>query len=104
MENQASNQFSIQRLFWTLIVASVIFKLADMTGIVDAFSSSWKFARGNGQVGVIISVIILSLVVMVYIGWIGLRLPWLIEQSSEIRKKRAQRRKQLLRELESRQK
>ena len=33
-----SNQFSIKRLFWTMIVASVVFKLADMLGLLSGMA------------------------------------------------------------------
>ena len=87
-----ANQFSIQRLFWTMIVASVVFKLADMFGFLSLISITWNSARGNQQVLIIISVIVFTVIAIYYIAWLGIRLPYLIDQYVVIQKKRNQRR------------
>ena len=100
-QKAVSSQFSIKRLFWTLIVASVIFKLADMIGMLDFIADNWEFARGGQQVAIIISIIAFSLVSLFYIGWIGIRLPWLIERFLIIQRKRNHRREKLRQEFEA---
>ena len=87
-----SNQFSIKRLFWTMIVASVVFKLADMLGLLSGMAQMWNAARGNQAVVVIISIIVFTVIAIIYIAWLGIRLPHLIEQYVVIQKKRNQRR------------
>jgi len=96
-----SSQFTIKRLFWTLVVASVIFKLADMIGVTDAIGGHWELARGPHKVVLVISLILFSLIAVVYIAWIGIRLPYLIEQYFHIRKKRQLRREQYRKKYES---
>ncbi len=98
--SSTSNQFSIKRLFWTMIVASVVFKLADLVGLLDLIAGNWEFARGNSRAGIIVSIIIFTVIAVVYIGWLGIRLPYLIEQYLVLKKKRDQRRKQFEKELE----
>ena len=86
------SQFSIKRLFWTMIVASVVFKLADLFGFLNLISMTWEAARGNQLVLVIISIIAFTVIAIIYIAWLGIRLPHLIEQYVVIQKKRNQRR------------
>jgi len=93
------SQFSIKRLFWTMVVASAIFKLADMTGLLGFISSNWQFARGNYRVLLIASIIAFTVIAIFYIGWIGIRLPHLIEQHIDIQKKRQARREKYREEL-----
>ena len=100
-QKTVSSQFSIKRLFWTLIVASVIFKLADMTGIFGFVLSNWEFARGGQKVAIIFSIIAFSVVSIFYIAWIGIRLPWLIERRMIIQRKRNHRREKLRQEFEA---
>lgn len=102
--SSTSNQFSIKRLFWTMIVASAVFKLADMFGFLGLIAGNWELARGSGRGLIIISIIVFSVIAVVYIGWFGIRLPHLIDQYFEIRKKRQLRRNELIRAFESDQK
>ena len=95
------SQFSIKRLFWTMIVASAVFKIADMTGLLGFISSNWEFARGNYRVIIIISIIVFTAIAVFYIGWIGIRLPHLIDQYRDIQKKRSERRTEYLKVLKS---
>ena len=83
-----------------MIVASVVFKLADISGILQLIAGNWEFARGNGRATIIISIIIFSLISVVYIGWFGIRLPHLIDQIVAVKKKRNLRREQFKQELE----
>lgn len=99
--NSSAGQFSIKRLFWTLIVASLVFKIADMIGLLGALAGNWEFARGNGRVLIVISIIVFSFIALVYIGWIGIRLPHLVDQFMEIRKKRIDRRERYRQEFEA---
>jgi hypothetical protein len=96
-----ASQFSIKRLFWTLIVASLIFKLADATGVIDFVIQSWTTSRDSQRVAIAMSIIASSLIAIGYIAWIGIRLPFLFEKYFEIRKKREARRKQFKQELET---
>jgi hypothetical protein len=100
-QKAVSNQFSIKRLFWTLIVASVIFKLADMTGLMTFVSDNWDYARGGQKLAILLSIIAFALVSFFYIGWLGIRLPWLIERQLIVRRKRNQRREKLRQEIEA---
>lgn len=84
-----------------MIVASIVFKLADVTGLLGFIANVWEFARGNGRAVIILSVIVFTLITIVYIGWLGLRLPYLIEQQFEIKKKRDLRRQKFLDEYKS---
>lgn len=99
-----SNQFSIKRLFWTMIVASVFFKLADMLGLLSGMAQMWNAARGNQAVVVIISIIVFTVISIVYIAWFGIRFPHLIEQQVAIQRKRKQRRNEYRQLLESKRK
>lgn len=99
--NSTAGQFNIKRLFWTMIVASVVFKIADMTGLLGALAGNWEFARGNGRVVIVLSIVVFSFIAMIYIGWIGIRLPHLVEQFFEIRKKRINRREKYRQEFDS---
>ena len=87
-----------------MIVASCLFKLADMVGFLGLIAGNWELARGNGRGVIVISIIIFSVIAIVYIGWLGIRLPHLIEQYFEIRKKRQIRRNELIQTFESSQK
>lgn len=100
-QSTISSQFTIKRLFWTLIVASVVFKLADMTGLLRAITNNWDFARGNHKVLLVISILAFALIALVYIAWFGIRLPYLIERYVEVRKKREQRREEFREEYEA---
>ena len=100
-QQTSSSQFSIKRLLWTLIVASLIFKLADMTGITKVISGQWEFARGSNRYLLVMSIIVFALIAIVYIMWLGIRLPHLLEQYFEIRKKRQRRREKYRQEYES---
>jgi len=95
------SQFSIKRLFWTMIVASAIFKLSDMLGLLSGVALMWNAARGNQAVVVIISIIVFTVIAIVYIAWLGIRLPHLVEQQVAIQKKRQQRRNEYRQLLES---
>jgi len=95
------SQFSIKRLFWTMIVASAVFKIADVLGLLNSIALMWGMARGNNRVLVIISILVFTVIAVIYIGWIGIRLPHLIEQRLAIQKKRQQRRSEYLQMLES---
>jgi hypothetical protein len=75
-----------------MIVASVVFKLADLVGLLDLIAGNWEFARGNSRAWIIISIIIFTVIAIVYIGWLGIRLPHLIEQHLALKKKRDHRR------------
>jgi len=101
IQNSVSSQFSIKRLFWTMIVASVIFKLADMTGILGFIASNWEFARGSHKITIVFSIVAFSLVAVVYIAWIGIRLPWLIDRYLIVRRKRHRRREKFRQEFEA---
>jgi len=96
-----ASQFSIKRLFWTMIVASAVFKLADMLGLLTGIANTWELARGNQRVVVIISIIVFTVIAVIYIVWLGIRLPHLIEQYIALQKKRQQRRSEYLEVLES---
>ncbi len=84
-----------------MIVASVVFKLADMVGLLQLIAGNWEFARGSGRAAIIVSIIVFSAIAIVYIGWLGIRLPYLIAQNMELRKKRDQRRERFKEELEA---
>lgn len=99
--NSAASQFSIKRLFWTLIVASVVFKIADVTGLLAAFNGNWEFARGSGKVIIVVSLIAFSLITLIYIGWLGIRFPHLVDQYIAIRKRRQKRREEFIEEFEA---
>ena len=96
-----SGQFSIRRLFWTMIVASIVFKLADMTGFLHLIAGNWYLARGTGRAWIIFSIVLFTIIAIVYIAWFGIRLPYLIEQRIVQRKKRQQRRDQFQKEIEA---
>lgn len=87
-----------------MIVASVVFKLADISGFLGLIAGNWEFARGSGRAVIIISIIIFALIAIVYIGWLGIRLPYLIDQYQKIRSKRKLRRDELIRVFEADQK
>ena len=95
------SQFSIKRLFWTLIVASVIFKIADMSGLLSMIAGNWEFARGNNRVIIIISIIVFTVIAIIYIAWLGIRLPHLIDQYLAVEKKRKERRSEYFQISES---
>jgi len=100
-EESSSSQFTIKRLFWTLIVASVAFKLADMVGIFGMISRSWDLSQGTARALIVTSIIVFSLIMVAYIAWIGIRLPWLIERFRSIRHKRRERQQRLRDEYET---
>lgn len=100
-EESSSNQFSIKRLFWTVIVASVAFKLADMTGVFGMISRTWELSQGTTRALVVTTIIVFGLIVMAYIAWIGIRLPWLIERFYTIRQKRRDRQQRLREQYET---
>ncbi len=82
-------------------MASVAFKLADMSGILQAVAGHWEFARGNHKVLLVASLLAFALIALVYIAWFGIRLPYLIEQYIEIRKKRQRRKEEYRKEFEA---
>lgn len=94
-EESSSSQFTIKRLFWMLIVASVAFKLADLSGVFRMVSSSWNLSQGAGRGQIFTSILVFALIAMAYIVWIGIRLPWLIDRFRSIRHKRRQRQQRL---------
>jgi len=87
-----------------MIVASVVFKIADQMGLLGFIASNWEFARGSQKVTIIFSIIAFSFVAVVYIGWLGIRLPWLIDRHLIVRRKRSLRREKHRQEFEAWQK
>ena len=100
-QESSSSQFTIKRLFWTMIVASVAFKLAEMLGFFRMITTTWNRSEGAQSVMLTGLVIIIGSVMMAYIFWIGIRLPWLIERYRSIRQKRQQRRQEFRDQYES---
>lgn len=84
-----------------MIVASLIFKLADVTGVTDFVRQSWEASRDNQRVVIVISIIAFALIAIGYIAWIGIRLPYLLEKYFEIKRKRISRREQFKQELDA---
>ena len=97
----SSSQFTIKRLFWTMIVASVTFKLAETIGFFRMITSTWDRSQGTESLMITGLVIIVASIIMAYIFWIGIRLPWLIERYRSIREKRLQRRQQFREQYET---
>ena len=97
----SSSQFTIKRLFWTMVVASLVFKLAESVGFFRMITNAWGQSQGSQTFKITVFLIIIAAVILPYIFWIGIRLPWLIERYWSIRKKRLQRRQQLRDEYEA---
>lgn len=102
LENEAiASQFSIKRLMWMVFVAAVFLKLAQLSGISDFFKLQWQENYGVGSGWVLLIVGATVSVGLVYVGWFGIRLPYLLARYREIRNRRLKRRAQLEAEVDA---
>jgi hypothetical protein len=95
----AASQFSIKRLLWMMFVAALFLKLGQLTGAVEFFSR-WMELSGANSFWPFAAAVTTFAVAIVYIGWFGIRLPYLIARYRDIRKRRKRRYENLLNNVE----
>lgn len=83
-----------------VFVAAIFLKLAQLFGITTFFERQWLDAYGVGGGWVLVIAIAVVMVALAYVGWFGIRLPYLIARYRDIRKRRIRRREQLEAEVD----